>query len=166
MCQISPLRPVNPVIGFKSLRIFCDGADTAVVPLPRSSVQHQQIFIGHIIISVQQRLIIYSNLASFSSWDALWIFLAQLFCLEKQVCACFFFIFFAIMQTLKECWLIRVSECKLCEIYQCAVLLILWGGEDLLGDPAEDPVRHGIQMPDSMRTNQDINFISVCSKLC
>ena len=32
MCQISPLRPVNRVIGFKSLRILCDGADTLLCP--------------------------------------------------------------------------------------------------------------------------------------
>ena len=37
MCQISPPRPVNPVIGFKSLRIPGDGADTAVVPSSSSS---------------------------------------------------------------------------------------------------------------------------------
>ena len=37
MCQISPPRPVNPVIGFKSLRIPGDGADTAVVPRSSSS---------------------------------------------------------------------------------------------------------------------------------
>ena len=37
MRQISPPRPVNPVIGFKSLWIPGDGADTAVVPRSSSS---------------------------------------------------------------------------------------------------------------------------------